>query len=131
MPKRFSNLKIASTLYLILALFAAYAPELQIWAAGFDAFAGLLSHYEPRLLPGTRGLLLVVSLTMGAMLFGRSPMRAPYFGIAAVLALLAFSWNAVMGLIWLLPAVFCLLASRESVPTDPSRDDGPPARGGA
>jgi len=66
---------------------------------------------------------------MAAMLFGRSPIRAPYLGTAAVLALLAFSWNAVMGFIWLLPAVFCLLASRESVSTDPSRHDGPPTRG--
>ena len=130
MPRRISNAKIAATLYLILALFAAYAPELRIWAAGFDAFAGLLSHYEPRLLPGTQGLLLVVSLVMAAMLFGGSRIRAPYLGIAAVLALLAFSWNAVMGFIWLLPAVFCLLASRESVPTDPSRHDGPPTSGG-
>lgn len=129
MPKRLSSAKVAAILYVILALFAAFAPNQRLWATSFDAFAGFLSRYEPGLMGSTHGLLLVMSLALAATLFARSPLGTSRLGVAAVLALVAFSLNVVMGFLWLLPALFCLLASRENLSTDPSHHDRPPAGG--
>jgi len=98
----------------------AAAPSVQIWTVSLDALVELPWHREGELFHETNGLLFLYSIIMALSVQTRLRVEKTRFVFALVLALIAFTSNVVLGLLWSLPAIFCWLAAREVVTPDPS-----------
>ena len=105
----------------MLAVFSiGVAPSIEIWTVSLDALVALPWHREGELFHGTNGLLFLYSFPMALVLLGGLRVDTAHVVLAVVIALIAFTSNVVLGLLWLLPAIFCWLASRQVMPPDPS-----------
>jgi hypothetical protein len=114
----------------MLAFFSAAVPMILVWSGSLEAATDLLAYPEAKLLLARNVFLFVVSVLMATSIFMDPSVKMLHLIGAVLLVLTAFTWNIVVGLLWLLPSLFTWQAYRNATTTNPSlQADRPPAGG--
>ncbi|HJY76073.1 MAG TPA: hypothetical protein VKE95_05540 [Burkholderiales bacterium] len=104
----------AGILYLMLAFFTGAVVAMYVTYSSATQFADLFPTSEAKFLLSVTAGLFVMSLALGLSLL-RQPRVGPVTALASVTAIaVAFAWNFVVPLYWLLPALLVFAAYRQS-----------------